>query len=174
IGIVEENSISYLYDENEEPNLIGNNANLKEILESYRIKWEALLKIHNIIGRVDDLLANNFQTSLLDFPIDNYSCWFNYIIDSDKYKDIFDLDRRDIIKWKLMIGNNAVQKIISENDEEVWAEHIVGSKILGYYKNPYENSIVIVLNYYRYTSYPESDTLWGTLNLFSYNIDDIK
>jgi hypothetical protein len=72
-----------------------------------------------------------------------------------------------------MIGNDVVKKIISKNDEKVWAERIIGSKILGYYKNPYENSIVVVANYYRYTSYRESDTLWGTLNLFGYNMDDI-
>jgi len=42
IGIVGEKSISYLYDEKEWPDLIGNNANLDEVLESYRNKWEAL------------------------------------------------------------------------------------------------------------------------------------
>lgn len=170
IGIVEKNSISYLYDKNEHPDSRSNarsSANLQEILESYKTKWEALLKKYNIAGSIDDLLVNNFQTNLLDFPIDDYSCWFDYVIKSDKH-------REDIIQWKLMIGNNVIQKIIGENDDGVREDQIIGRKILGYYKNPYENSIVVVLNYYRYTSYSEADTLWGTLNVFSFNIDNIK
>ena len=73
-----------------------------------------------------------------------------------------------------MIGNGIVKKIIRKNDVSVRAESIIGSKILGYYKNPYAHSIVVVANYYRYISYPESDTLWGTLNFFAYNMDNIK
>ena len=72
-----------------------------------------------------------------------------------------------------MIGNAFIKKIISKNDEYVWENEIIGSKILGYYKNPYENSIVIVVNYYKYTDYAESDTVWGTLNFFVFNMDDI-
>jgi len=77
----------------------------------------------------------------------------------------------DIIKWKLTIGNGIVQKIISEDNTKVWFGKRIGSKILGYYKNPYGNSIVVVTNHYTHTRYPENDTLWGTLNLFGCNLD---
>jgi hypothetical protein len=178
IGTVEENSIFYLYDENEWRDLEGDTANLNEILETYKNKWEGLLQKHNIIGRVDDLLADNFQAGLSDFPIDNYSCWFDYTIESDEDNYLSELDRiykrKDVVKWKLMIGNNAAQKIIGENDEIVMAFDMIGSKILGYYKNPFENTIVVVASYYWYTDYPESDTLWGTVNLFSCNMDNIQ
>jgi hypothetical protein len=170
IGIVGENSTSYLYDEKEQPGLRGNTANLNEILEGYKIKWEELLRKHNIAGRAGDLLADNFQTGLSDFPINNYSCWFDYDKDNNS-SDPFESE--SIIKWKLMTGNDAVQKIISEHDEKTGIWHIIGSKILGYYKNPYENSIVVVVSYYRYNDYSDFNNLWGTLNLVVCNMDDI-
>jgi hypothetical protein len=46
----------------------------------------------------------------------------------------------------------------------VWTDHIIGSKILGFYKNPYDNTIVVVINKYRFISNMESDTLLDTLD----------
>lgn len=174
IGIVGEYGVSALYDEKERPDRKGYTANLNEIIAGYKIKWEGLLKKHNIIGRVDDFLANNFKDSLLNFPIKNYSCWFDY--DKDKNpSDLFEIfERGSIIKWKLMIGNDVVQKIIGEYDETTRRWHIIGSKILGYYKNPYKNSIVVVVSYYRNDNTFEFNTLRGTLKFFACNIGDIK
>jgi len=173
IGIVEEKRISFFYDEDERPDLIGYTANFNNILGEYRAKWEELLKKHDIIGRVDDVLSSNFQTDLLDFPIDNYSCWYDYVIKTDNNKSINSKKRTDIIKWKLMIGNDTIQEIICANDSRVNYDFIIGSKILGYYKSPYENKIVVVTSYYRYIGYSEADTILGIVNLFGYNLDKI-
>jgi hypothetical protein len=65
---------------------------------------------------------------------------------------------RDIINWKLLVGNDAVQKKITENVDDKrtgWYENISGRKILGYYKSPYENRIVVITTHFDWISFSE-------------------
>ena len=106
----------------------------------YRTKWNSLLEKHNIIGRIDNPIKEIAQADFLQFPVDNFECWFNYTIESDKWGDT-------MINWKLIVGNDNVQKIINEDKERNYTD-ISGRKILGYMRNPYANSIVVFVNHY--------------------------
>jgi hypothetical protein len=111
----------------------------------------------------------------LKFPINNFNCWFDYQITR---KTEFDEDwNNDItsgtINWKLIIGNNTIQKKISESSggyggNSFW--NIYGIKILGYYKSPYENRIVVVKTSYHWVSYSGGYYSVG-LDLFGCNMN---
>jgi len=150
--IIEEDSIE-LYDPEDESEKISDNLS-----REYKTKWNKILEKHNITERIDDPISENFQTDLLKFPINNFNCWFDYQV---KRKTNFDEDwdediTYDTVNWKLIIGNNTIQKKISENFDEYkipFFGNISGRKILGYYKSPYENRIVVVTTNYFWYSY---------------------
>jgi hypothetical protein len=114
---------------------------IEDLKNRTKNKWNEILKKHNITGTIENPISNNYDTNLLRFPVDNFSCWFDYtIIKSDEWGE-------DIIEWKLKIGNNSIQKIIGGKSERIQF-NIDGRKILGYYRSPYENRIVIIVNYF--------------------------
>lgn len=110
-------------------------------INTVKNKWNALLERHHITGRVENPYSDNFNTNLLIFPIDNFSCWFDYTI---TITDSWAYDNS--IEWQIKIGNNVVQKVIGDTSEGI--DILEGRKILGYYMSPYENRIVVITNYY--------------------------
>jgi hypothetical protein len=124
----------------------------KELSESVKAKWNLLLKKYNIIGRIDNPFKEIYKNDFKKFPVNNFECWFEYSI--EKNKDDF----ANLIDWKLFIGNNYVQKIISHAVERDY-DDIRGRKILGYYKSPYENRIAVFVSSCERFTYP----YWGVL-----------
>lgn len=136
------NSITDEIIENDSITVYGWNSDNESSYIEYKNKWNNMLEKYNIIGRIEDPISSNFKNDLQIFPINNISCWFDYtIIKYDEW------DTNDIIKWKMIIGNNTIQKTITEKSERPYV-NIAGRKILGYFKSPYENRIVVVTNYY--------------------------
>jgi hypothetical protein len=69
-----------------------------------------------------------------------YTCWFNYTVEK-----LNEGNARSIIKWKLYAGNGFGSKVISSGEYKTYEGVISGKRIVGYYKSPYENRIVIVV-----------------------------
>jgi len=111
----------------------------------------------------------------LKFPINNFDCWFDFQI---KRETSFDEDwgedvTCDTVNWKLIIGNKTIQKKISENSDESkipFFGNVSGRRILGYYKSPYENRIVVVVINYSWVSYSGGYYSVG-LGLFGCNMN---
>ena len=167
--IIENDSIE-LYDPEDEADEISGNLS-----EEYKTKWNALLEKHNIVGRVNDPVSEYFKMDFLEFPINNFICWFDYqvkrVIKFNKtYGEKMPYNN---VKWKLVIGNSTIQKKISENTGEYGGNYflnIYGRKILGYYKSPYENRIVVVTTNYYWVSYSGGYFSVG-LDLFGCNMN---
>ncbi|MCL2208676.1 MAG: hypothetical protein FWC19_04965 [Treponema sp.] len=115
-----------------------------DLTKEYTAKWNTILRNYKITGEVNSSIADDFINNLIEFPINDYNCWF----------DDFETEK-DINKWTLIIGNENIQKIISEGEYELYRDmhNIKGRKILGYYKSPYENRIVVVTIYYDWISF---------------------
>jgi len=114
------------------------------ISKEYIAKWNTKLRNYKISGELGNPIAGDFVNNLLKFPINNYNCWF----------DDFKVEK-NAYKWLLIIGNESIQKIISEGKDELYADmhNINGRKILGYYKSPYENRIVVATIYYDWIAF---------------------
>jgi len=124
---------------------------LRKVSTNYRSRWNAILRQYNIAGMVREPFSESFKADFLQFPINNYYGWLEHnIITNHREERIIDFD---IVRWKLIIGNNRVQKIIAERENEAYkiVDNISGRKILGYYKSPYENRIVAAVIYYNYS-----------------------
>jgi len=167
--IIEHDSIE-LYDPEDEPEEMP-----ADLLGEYKTKWNKLLEKHNIAGRVDDPVSEKFKNDFLKFPIDNFNCWFDYQM--KRNTDFNENWGQDItyntVNWKLVIGNNTIQKKISENSGGYGGNpflNIHGKKILGYYKSPYENRIVVVTTDYSWVSYSGGYYSVG-LDLFGCNMN---
>jgi hypothetical protein len=167
--IIEEDSIE-LYDPEDESDEISD-----DLSGEYKTKWNKILEKHNIVGRVNDPVSENFKMDFFDFPINNFNCWFDYQV---KRKTNFDENwdddiTSDTVNWKLIIGNNTIQKKISENSDEYkipFFGNVSGRKILGYYKSPYENRIVVITINYLWYSYSGGYYSVG-LDLFGCNMN---
>jgi len=110
-----------------------------DLTKEYIAKWNTILRNYKISGEVGNPIAGGFVNNLLEFPINDNNCWFDdYEVEMDVYN------------WILIIGNENNQKIISDGKVELYANmlNINGRKILGYYKSPYENRIIVVTIYY--------------------------
>jgi hypothetical protein len=167
--IIEADSIELYDDEPLEGEMSG------DVSSEYKTKWNALLEKHNIVGRIDDPVSESFKKDLLKFPVNNFNCWFDYQVkrsvdfDEDWGGDI----TRDTVNWKLVIGNNTIQKKISEDSNQYGGNsflYIYGRKIIGYYKSPYENRIVVVTTNYSWVSYSGGYHSVG-LDLFGCNMN---
>jgi len=149
--IIEEDSIE-LYDPEDESEEMP-----AALSGEYKTKWNKILEKHNIAGRVNDPVSENFKMDFLKFPINNFNCWFDYQIKREtNFDESWDEDiTSDTVNWKLIIGNSTIQKKISENSDEYgmpFFGNVSGRKILGYYKSPYENRIVVItINYFWYS-----------------------
>jgi len=132
-----------------------------EISKEYIAKWNTILRNYKISGEVGNPVADDFVNNLLKFPINNYNCWFDdpeYTF--EKYKFNSDNEvvefKKDVYNWKLIIGNENIKKTISEGKDELYGDfmqNINGRKILGYYKSPYENRIVVATIYYDWIAF---------------------
>jgi len=166
--IVEEDSIElYFEDEPEEMS--------DDISKVYKTKWNKILEKHNIVGRIDDPISENFKMDFIEFPINNFNCWFDYQVKRvTKFDETYGENMTyNTVNWKLIIGNNNIQKKISENYDEYGGNYFLnryGRKILGYYKSPYENRIVVVTINYSWVSYSGGYYSVG-LDLFGCNMN---
>lgn len=109
----------------------------EEEVGRYRIKWNSLLEKHNIVGRAVDPCAEIDGNDIILFPLQNYECWFNY--SASDYSIVN--DETPVYNWKLIIGNEFVQKTITQ---QITRDRIfVRVRILGYCKSPFENRIAV-------------------------------
>ena len=134
---------------------------INEKVIEYKAKWNLLLEKYNIIGRIDNPTGRIVQTDFLQFPMGNFDCWFDYVIENGPGR----FSRTTWINWKLIVGNDKVQKIINTAKEQEYVE-ISGRKILGYIKNPYANRIVVLVNYFAFYFGPR-----GRVDLYGCNMD---
>jgi len=131
-----------------------------DLTNEYIAKWNSILTNYKISGEVGNTIAGDFVNNLLKFPINDYNCWFDdpeYTFEKYKFKsgdEVVEI-KKDVYNWMLIIGNKNIQKIISEGKDELYADmlNINGRKILGYYKSPYENRIVVVTIYYDWIAF---------------------
>lgn len=167
--IIEEDSIE-LYDPEDESEEMP-----AALSGEHKTKWNKILEKYNIAGRVNDPVSENFKMDFIKFPINNFDCWFDYQV---KRETSFDEDwdeyiTYDTVNWKLIIGNNTIKKKISEDSDEYkvpFFANISGRKILGYYKSPYENRIVVITTNYYWYSYSGGYYYVG-LDLFGCNMN---
>jgi len=130
-----------------------------DLTKEYIAKWNTILRNHKISGEVGNPIASYFVNNLLKFPINDYNCWFDdpeYTFEKYKFKTGDDVEfKKDVYNWMLIIGNENIKKIISEGKDELYADmpNINGRKILGYYKSPYENRIVVATIYYDWIAF---------------------
>ena len=152
---------------------------LARISEEYKNKWNVLLEKHHIIGNIEEPFSDILQDDLLEFPVDDFSCWFDYRILIPDYRPYHCLGKRkeniDVIKWKLKIGNDNVQKIIGEGGKKPSVvQYMTGSKIRGYYKSPYENRIAVVVSYVDCRTWYETGAVFGhEYKIFGCDMNDI-
>ncbi|MCL2802284.1 MAG: hypothetical protein FWD28_11070, partial [Treponema sp.] len=131
--------------------------------DEYRIKWNGILAKHNINGRITDPFSNNFESNILLFPIDNFNVWFDYLY--NPYDAEIGEFPYGYIDYKVIIGNGNNQNIAAERRIANYG-NFDGKKILGYYRSPYQNRIIIVAyNYYTYYHGPG-----GYLTLYGFNL----
>jgi len=125
----------------------------EEATIEYRDEWNAILGKHNISGRVGDPFSETFRQDLLQFPINDFNSWLEHNIITLRQSG-GDNDF-DIVSWKLIVGNDRVQKIIAEKEdqEQRFIDNISGRKILGYFKSSYENRIAIVVSHSRFVPF---------------------
>jgi len=131
-----------------------------DLTKEYIAKWNTILRNHKISGEAGNPIASDFVNNLLEFPINDYNCWFDdpeYTFEKYKFKsgnEVVEF-KKDVYKWMLIIGNENIQKTISEGKDELYADmhNINGRKILGYYKSPYENRIVVATIYYDWIAF---------------------
>jgi len=123
-------------------------------------RWNTILRNYKISGEVGNPIASDFVNNLLEFPINDYICWFDdpeYTFEKYRFNSVNEVVefKMDVYNWMLIIGNENNQKIISEGKDELYADmpNINGRKILGYYKSPYENRIVVVTIYYDWIAF---------------------
>jgi len=167
--IIEEDSIE-LYDPEDESEEMP-----AALSGEHKTKWNKILEKYNIAERVNDPVSEIFKMDFLKFPINNFDCWFDYQV---KRETSFDEDwdeyiTYDTVNWKLIIGNNTIKKKISEDTDEYkvpFFANISGRKILGYYKSPYENRIVVITTNYYWYSYSGGYYSVG-LDLFGCNMN---
>jgi len=131
-----------------------------DLTKEYIAKWNTILRNHKISGEAGNPIAGDFVNNLLKFPINNYNCWFDdpeYTFEKYKFKSGDEVEfKMDVYNWMLIIGNENIQKKISEGKDELYSSdmpNINGRKILGYYKSPYENRIVVVTIYYDWIAF---------------------
>ena len=126
---------------------------LEEASIEYSNKWNVILGEHNISARVSAPFSETFRQDLLQFPMNDFYSRLEHNISTVTRRQTDSDLEIDIVSWKLIIGNDRVQKIITERKDEEYriVDNISGRKILGYYKSPYENRIAVVVSHYRYT-----------------------
>ena len=126
----------------------------EEPTREYANRWNAILAKHNISGRVDDPFSETFRQDLLQFPIDGFYARLEHNITTvmQWQEGTKRETEADIVSWKLLIGNERVQKVIAEGEDEEqrFIDNVSGRKILGYYKSPYQNRIVAVVSRSRF------------------------
>ena len=124
----------------------------EEVSIEYRNRWNVILEEHNISDRVSDPFSETFRPDLLQFPINDFNSWLEHNTSTITRQQATGVTEWDIVSWKLIIGNDKVQKIITEKEDEEhrFIDNISGRKILGYYKSPYQNRIAVVVSHYRY------------------------
>jgi len=71
----------------------------------------------------------------------SYDSWFDTEIEEDDSSFSFQW----IIRWSLIVSNGSQTKIIASGEEYNFDPHgYRGSTVLGYYKSPYENRLVVI------------------------------
>jgi hypothetical protein len=110
------------------------------------------LKANRFLVDVDAAIDDSNVLPPEPFPFRNgssrYTCWFSYTIEKTKAEGA-----RSVIKWKLYAGNNGKSKMISSGEDLTRDTCISGRKITRFYKSPFENRIVVVVQ--RVTLYGE-------------------
>lgn len=105
-----------------------------ELIAETRNRWNELLRIYGIIGQIRNPVEEINEGGYQMFERENFECWFNYEIYGDGAWN-------EEINWRLMAEISGKQKIVSS---KTMPSYLYGEKIMGFYKSPYENRIVIL------------------------------
>jgi hypothetical protein len=102
------------------------------------------LRANRFLVDVDVGMDDSSVLPLAPFPFrigsSRYTCWFSYVIEKTEAEGT-----RSVIKWKLYAGNNGKRKMISSGEDLTRSTHVSGRKTIGFYKIPFENGIVVVV-----------------------------
>jgi hypothetical protein len=116
----------------------------EDIIVAYDEKllvWNKILEKYQVNNRIPTFQESTRTSDLQNFPLRhnlrNLLCWFEYRIVPDEYY-AYDFD----VTWDLFVGDNNICKKVSSREES--AGLFSGAKILGYFKSPFEERIVII------------------------------
>ena len=129
--------VNTINDENIEQDYFNSlDINTQEKIDTYKEKWNTLLRKYNITGEIIDPCAKIIDSNVMEFPSGNYRCWFDY--------SCLISEEIPVYNWELIIGNEYVQKTVTHQITRNLI--LVRIKIIGYFKSPFENRIVIFLS----------------------------
>jgi len=113
----------------------------EEIIISILRNWNEALERNGIRERI-----HNFDTSLnftpfQPFPLihegKTFDSWFEIVVEERFFYTNF--------TWSLIGSNSSQTKVISSGEATNDAHGYVGSTVLGFYKSPYENRLVVIV-----------------------------
>ncbi|MDR1315953.1 MAG: hypothetical protein LBK13_03675, partial [Spirochaetales bacterium] len=115
----------------------------EDIIEEYDediAQWNKILEKYQINKRIPAFQETTRASTLQNFPLQHNSrnllCWFENKTVPGKYSD----ERN--VTWELFAGDTAIRKRVSSGEESSYM--FTGAKILGYFKSPFEERIVIL------------------------------
>jgi len=116
----------------------------KAISETLR-NWNKALERNDIRERIDNFNTPLAVTQLHAFPLiqegKTFDSWFEIVAEEEGEEDSFAINST----WSLMGSNGTQTKIISSGEEITYmVGGYVGSTVLGYFKSPYENMLVVI------------------------------
>ena len=113
------------------PSFEDDELTTEERIDAAKNTWNELLRTHGIAGEIGNHVEKISGAVYETFEGKAYEAWFNY-----------NIDLNENIRWELVVGIENRQKIISSGYG--FTENLSGKKIVGYFRSPYEDRIVIM------------------------------
>ena len=143
----------------EEDNLVYPTEETTETLSN----WNGMLEKNGIGERINDFSLHLDSKSFFVFPYIRgetaYDCRFDIVVPEN-----FDAGEPNKITWNLIGSNELKTKTLASGEESFNGGHgYLNSTVLGYYKSPYENRLLVVAahNYRFLGDYSHSISLYG-------------
>ena len=124
------------------PIFIGAGCPEEVIIATLR-NWNETLERNGISGRIHNFNTLLNFTPFHSFPLiqreETFDSWFEIV--AEEAEDSFTIN----FTWSLIGSNGAQTKMISTGQATNNSHGYVGSTVLGYYKSPYENILVVII-----------------------------
>jgi hypothetical protein len=131
------------------------NASEENIRSGLR-NWNNILEKYRINGRINQF-ETRFYITPDKFPYYSqtgisYDCWFEATIEDHDNHEYYEYNEYEV-EWKLIVSNGPRKKSIASSTEKPkgfigMGGGYVGSEIIGYLKNPYEDRILVIIRHY--------------------------